>query len=159
MSIGADGKRCVLRLLEAPVRLLGHDNTALLSLIEECPKGAETLVTRVIHILTEKCLYNIPTYIICLHVLIYILYTPDCILILYGLIILLTALPSPELVSRVRDLYAKKVPDVRFLIPVINGLTKAEVNLFVHTYIFYYMCIQFTKSILIIAYITILYDF
>ncbi|XP_077293057.1 symplekin scaffold protein [Arctopsyche grandis] len=91
VSIGADGKRCVLRLLEAPVRLLGHNNAALLSLIEECPKGAETLVTRVIHILTEK------------------------------------SLPSPELVSRVRDLYAKKVPDVRFLIPVINGLTKAEI--------------------------------
>lgn len=32
--------------------------------------------------------------------------------------------PSPELVERVRDLYHKRVPDVRFLIPVINGLEK-----------------------------------
>jgi symplekin len=35
--------------------------------------------------------------------------------------------PSPELVARVRDLYHKRVPDVRFLIPVLNGLTKKEV--------------------------------
>lgn len=35
--------------------------------------------------------------------------------------------PSPELVERVRDLYHKRVPDVRFLIPVINGLEKNEV--------------------------------
>lgn len=34
--------------------------------------------------------------------------------------------PSPELVERVRDLYHKRVPDVRFLIPVINGLEKVE---------------------------------
>lgn len=34
--------------------------------------------------------------------------------------------PSPELVERVRDLYHKRVPDVRFLIPVINGLEKVS---------------------------------
>lgn len=32
--------------------------------------------------------------------------------------------PSPELVKRVRDLYHKRLPDVRFLIPVLNGLEK-----------------------------------
>ncbi|KAG8143603.1 hypothetical protein E2320_000847 [Naja naja] len=35
--------------------------------------------------------------------------------------------PSPELVKRVRDLYNKRLPDVRFLIPVLNGLEKKEV--------------------------------
>ncbi|KAL1458884.1 hypothetical protein MTO96_043393 [Rhipicephalus appendiculatus] len=60
----------------------------LLLLVENCPKGAETLVTRIIHILTDK--------------------TP----------------PSSELVARVRDLYHKRVSDVRFLIPVLNGLSK-----------------------------------
>lgn len=35
--------------------------------------------------------------------------------------------PSPELVKRVRDLYHKRLPDVRFLIPVLNGLEKKEV--------------------------------
>lgn len=34
--------------------------------------------------------------------------------------------PSPELVERVRDLYHKRVPDVRFLIPVLNGLSKVR---------------------------------
>jgi len=34
------------------------------------------------------------------------------------------AVPSPELVDRVRDLYQKRVSDVRFLIPVLNGLSK-----------------------------------
>lgn len=34
------------------------------------------------------------------------------------------AVPSPELVDRIRDLYHKRVPDVRFLIPVLNGLSK-----------------------------------
>jgi len=37
------------------------------------------------------------------------------------------ALPSAELVSRVRNLYAKRVSDVRFLIPVLNGLAKVEI--------------------------------
>lgn len=32
-----------------------------------------------------------------------------------------------ELVSRVRELYQTRVSDVRFLIPVLNGLTKKEV--------------------------------
>ena len=36
------------------------------------------------------------------------------------------AVPSPELVDRVRDLYQKRVSDVRFLIPVLNGLSKVS---------------------------------
>ena len=37
-----------------------------------------------------------------------------------------TAVPSQELVERIRDLYHKRVPDVRFLIPVLNGLSKVD---------------------------------
>lgn len=66
----------------------------LLKLVKECPKGSETLVTRVIHILTDR------------------------------------EHPSAELVERVRDLYNSRISDVRFLIPVLNGLTKNEVTLF-----------------------------
>ncbi|XP_068185102.1 symplekin [Antennarius striatus] len=87
----ADIKRGVLRAIEQPVRGMGMNSPELLLLVENCPKGAETLVTRCLHILTDK----VP--------------------------------PSPELVERVRDLYHKRVPDVRFLIPVINGLEKGEV--------------------------------
>lgn len=54
VNAGAEAKRCVLRLLEPPVSKLGPENPSLLALIDECPKGAETLITRVIHILTEK---------------------------------------------------------------------------------------------------------
>lgn len=90
-STNADIKRTILRMLEAPVKGMGMDSPELLLFVENCPKGAETLVTRVIHILTDK------------------------------------AAPSPELVERVRDLYHKRVPDVRFLIPVLIGLNKEEV--------------------------------
>uniref|UniRef100_A0A8C6MJM3 Symplekin scaffold protein n=1 Tax=Nothobranchius furzeri TaxID=105023 RepID=A0A8C6MJM3_NOTFU len=87
----ADIKRSVLRAIEQPIRGMGMNSPELLLLVENCPKGAETLVTRCLHILTDK------------------------------------VAPSPELVERVRDLYHKRVADVRFLIPVINGLEKAEV--------------------------------
>ncbi|XP_078287131.1 symplekin isoform X2 [Rhinoraja longicauda] len=89
----ADIKRTVLRVIEQPIRGMGMNSPELLLLVENCPKGAETLVTRCLHILTDK----VP--------------------------------PSPELVKRVRDLYHKRVPDVRFLIPVLNGLEKKEVIL------------------------------
>lgn len=35
--------------------------------------------------------------------------------------------PTPELVERVKELYQKRVSDVRFLIPVLNGLDKFQV--------------------------------
>lgn len=87
----ADIKRSILRVIEQPIRGMGMNSPELLLLVETCPKGAETLVTRCLNILTEK----VP--------------------------------PSPELVERVRDLYHKRVADIRFLIPVINGLEKTEV--------------------------------
>lgn len=91
VTTNPDIKRVILRVLEAPVKGMGMNSPELLLLVETCPKGAETLVTRIIHVLTDK--------------------HP----------------PSAELVLRVRDLYQKRVPDVRFLIPVLNGLTKREV--------------------------------
>ncbi|XP_054035496.1 symplekin [Dryobates pubescens] len=87
----ADIKRTVLRVIEQPIRGMGMNSPELLLLVENCPKGAETLVTRCLHSLTDK----VP--------------------------------PSPELVKRVRELYHKRLPDVRFLIPVLNGLEKKEV--------------------------------
>lgn len=35
--------------------------------------------------------------------------------------------PTPDLVTRVKELYHKRVSDVRFLIPVLAGLEKQEV--------------------------------
>jgi len=38
----------------AQVKGMGMDSPELLLLVENCPRGAETLVTRIIHILTDK---------------------------------------------------------------------------------------------------------
>lgn len=43
------------------------------------------------------------------------------------MLLVYAAAPSAELVARVRELYQTRVSDVRFLIPVLNGLTKKEV--------------------------------
>ncbi|XP_055632953.1 symplekin [Toxorhynchites rutilus septentrionalis] len=50
----SDMKRAMLRAIEAPVRKIGADSEELLKLIEQCPKGSETIITRIIYILTEK---------------------------------------------------------------------------------------------------------
>lgn len=49
-----DLKRTILRSIEVPIKKLGVENSTLLKLIEECPKGVETLVTRIIYILSES---------------------------------------------------------------------------------------------------------
>lgn len=90
-ATSSDMKRIILRSIEAPIRHIGPESFELLNLVENCPKGAETLITRIIYILTEK--------------------NP----------------PTPELVTRVRELYQNKVSDVRLLIPVMSGLTKKEI--------------------------------
>lgn len=47
-------KRTILRAIEPPIKKMGSESGEILRLIETCPKGAETLVTRIIYILTEK---------------------------------------------------------------------------------------------------------
>ncbi|CAG5127927.1 unnamed protein product, partial [Candidula unifasciata] len=42
----ADIKRTILRVLEVPVKGMGMDSPELLTLVENCPKGSETLVMR-----------------------------------------------------------------------------------------------------------------
>ncbi|KAL1491323.1 hypothetical protein ABEB36_011936 [Hypothenemus hampei] len=91
METSAEIKRVILRLIENPIRSMGMDCPDLIKLVESCDKGSETLVTRVIHILTDK------------------------------------ATPTPQLVEKVKELYDTKVSDVRFLIPVLTGLTKQEI--------------------------------
>lgn len=90
-ATSSDMKRTILRAIESPIRKMGAENTELLTLIETCPKGAETLITRIVYILSEK------------------------------------QAPTPELVNMVREVYQTKVSDVRFLIPVLNSLSKSEI--------------------------------
>ncbi|XP_027051464.1 symplekin-like [Pocillopora damicornis] len=84
-------KRIILRHLEHPVRAIGMASPELLQLVENCPTGAETLIARILNIITDK------------------------------------AVPTDELVKRVKELYHKRVSDVRFLIPVLTGLKKQEI--------------------------------
>ena len=120
---------------------MGMKSPELLTLVESCPKGAETLVTRVIHILTDKgtlsqteqpiinntctiCSWIVKLiddqYLSIKHL------AKDNWNLFFLFMSILTASPSPELVERVRDLYHKRVPDVRFLIPVLTGLAKVS---------------------------------
>ncbi|KAI9575687.1 symplekin [Glossina fuscipes] len=50
----ADLKRTILRCIDAPIKKMGPDNSVVLRVIEDCPKGCETLIIRIIYILTEK---------------------------------------------------------------------------------------------------------
>ena len=52
----AEIKRKILRMVEGPVEGMGMESPELLKLVETCPKGAETLLIRIIHILTDKCM-------------------------------------------------------------------------------------------------------
>lgn len=47
-------KRIILRAIEMPIKKMGAESVEILNLIETCPKGSETLITRIIYILTEK---------------------------------------------------------------------------------------------------------
>ncbi|XP_067941603.1 symplekin-like [Watersipora subatra] len=91
VKASSDVKRVILRLMEAPIKQLGMDSPELFSFIKNSPVGSETLITRIIHILTER------------------------------------QVPSSELVDIVKDLYRERVADVRFLIPVLGGLSKSEI--------------------------------
>ncbi|QQP41409.1 Uncharacterized protein FKW44_015766, partial [Caligus rogercresseyi] len=91
VETSGDVKRTLFRLLDAPLRNVPMDDPDLLELIGDCPPGSETLVMRIVRILTEK---NTPTTL---------------------------------LVDKVRNLYNSRVSDVRFLIPILTGLSKNEV--------------------------------
>jgi len=107
-------KRVILKLLEMPIRKMGMLSADLLKLIQEFPHGSETLVLRIIHILTEHGKSIVHFYLI--HIL-------RCVKVNS-----FKAFPSAELVNKVRELYEKKSQDVRFLIPVLVGLSKVLVK-------------------------------
>jgi symplekin len=91
VSVSAGVKKVILRMLDHAVRAIGMHSPDIQLFIEMCPPGAETLLIRILHILTER------------------------------------VAPLPDIVSRVRDLYHKQVPDVRVLVPILNALDKTEI--------------------------------
>jgi len=54
ISTSATVKRIILRHLDQPVRAIGMGSPELLQLVEGCPPGGETLIMRMLHILTES---------------------------------------------------------------------------------------------------------
>lgn len=44
----------VLRLVEPVVKTIGVQNQEMLDLVAECPLGAETLILRFVHLITER---------------------------------------------------------------------------------------------------------
>ncbi|XP_030376114.1 symplekin [Scaptodrosophila lebanonensis] len=54
VASSAELKRTILRSIDSSIKKLGVENETLLKLIEDCPKGVETLVIRIIYILTER---------------------------------------------------------------------------------------------------------
>lgn len=50
----SDVKRIVLRTIETPLKKLGMGSKELLEVIDSCAKGTETIVTRIIYVLTEN---------------------------------------------------------------------------------------------------------
>ena len=110
----------------------------LLQLVQDCPSGAETLIMRMLHILTENGQLVYAVY----HegeesegerdrergggrerVAAHCMWTNPPLHIFF-VISVDKAAPSPELVRRVRELYQRNSSDVRFLIPVLHGLQK-----------------------------------
>jgi symplekin len=85
---------------------MGMTSPEILKLIKNCPKGAETLIIHIIHILTEQSTIN--------------KYFSLCIFLLR------VVPPSNELIKNIRDLYYKRISDVRFLIPILTNLQKVD---------------------------------
>lgn len=50
----SDVKRIILRTIEMPLKKLGIESKELLKVIDTCAKGSETIVTRIIYVLTEN---------------------------------------------------------------------------------------------------------
>lgn len=47
-------KRSIIKLLPQPIQNMSMNSPEMFRLLEDMPKGAETMITRVLHIVTEK---------------------------------------------------------------------------------------------------------
>ncbi|XP_018645935.1 LOW QUALITY PROTEIN: symplekin, putative [Schistosoma mansoni] len=141
-------KRCLLRMVDLPydVRFAISGFIRLHNLVSECPNGAETLITRMIHILTDwpsaanaaaatansssvnTSNISVPSYSTSTKAQITPL-SPGNNTHQIGQLVIGPAviIPPPSLVERVYRLYEERVHDVRCLIPVIVGLSKQQV--------------------------------
>lgn len=47
-------KRSIIKLIPQPIQNMSMNSPEMFRLLEDIPKGAETMITRVLHIVTEK---------------------------------------------------------------------------------------------------------
>ncbi|KAA3677209.1 symplekin [Paragonimus westermani] len=118
-----DVKRCILRMVDVPIREIGLYSVALHNLVDQCPVGAETLITRMIHLLTDSpSATAAATSTVAASKLGggagAISITSSTTPVIF---------PPASLVERVYRLYRERVHDIRCLIPVLVGLPKHEV--------------------------------
>ncbi|KAF5400388.1 hypothetical protein PHET_06039 [Paragonimus heterotremus] len=119
-----DVKRCILRMVDVPIREIGLYSVALHNLVDQCPVGAETLITRMIHLLTDSpSATAAATSTVAASKLggggagaISVVSSTTPVIF-----------PPASLVERVYRLYRERVHDIRCLIPVLVGLPKHEV--------------------------------
>lgn len=52
-------KRSIIKLLPHPIQKLPMNSPEMFRLLEDIPKGAEAMITRVLHIVTEKGKFEI----------------------------------------------------------------------------------------------------
>lgn len=53
IKVNPDIKRTILRVIETPIKKMGPQSEALVELIETCRNGSETLIIRIVYLLTE----------------------------------------------------------------------------------------------------------
>ena len=109
------------------VRAIGMASPELLQLVENCPTGAETLIARILNIITDKgtVLFSLVRYFTVADITVNLPLRD--VRMQRDFPFLFPAVPTAELVKRVKELYHKRVSDVRFLIPVLTGLKKQEI--------------------------------
>ncbi|KAL5103713.1 Symplekin [Taenia crassiceps] len=127
-------RRCLLRLMDTSICEIGLHSPHLLHLLDNCPSGAETLVTRMIHILTDPrtafaraSTPSPPSPPSSSGPITKASTRPTSPHAHVPVSLNIPIMPPPALVERVRRLYRERIRDVRCLIPVIVGLTKQEV--------------------------------
>eukprot|EP00108_Taenia_solium_P005511 TsM_000679700 transcript=TsM_000679700 gene=TsM_000679700 len=133
-------RRCLLRLMDTSASShthiceIGLHSPHLLHLLDNCPSGAETLVTRMIHILTDPrtafarvSTPSPPSPPSSAGPITKASTRPTSPHTHVPVSLNVPIMPPPALVERVRRLYRERIRDVRCLIPVIVGLTKQEV--------------------------------
>ena len=95
-------QRAILKTIGPHVKLIGLNNPALVELVKKCPTGAEMLIVRILHILTEDLLAD-------------------------SAIESKRSMPG-NLISEVMELYDRRGrTDVRWLIPVIAFMKYEEI--------------------------------